>query len=55
MLFYKLGRGCSKQRVYWRKLKVLSVVTGHWLSGGRLPLAELLLGEAESFLPPAEV
>lgn len=35
--------------------KVYSIVTFYWLSYGSLPLAELLLGKKESFLPPAEV
>lgn len=30
-----------KQRVHWRKLKVESLVTFHWLTCGSLPLAEL--------------
>lgn len=31
-----------------------SIVTFLWLSYGRLPLVELLLGKKESFLPLAE-
>lgn len=50
MLFYGLGRSCA----HWRKLKDGSVVTFRWLGYGSLPLAELLLGQKESFLPPAE-
>lgn len=38
-------------RVYWRKLKILSIVTFHWLSYGSLPLVVLLLSKEESFLP----
>lgn len=50
LLFYGLGRGCCKQRVHWRKLRVQSVVTFHWPSYGGPPLAELLLGQEESLL-----
>ena len=47
------GSGCCcKRRFHWRKLEVLSVVTSHWLSSGRLPLAELFLGRRTLFLHP---
>lgn len=52
--FYVLGRGCCKLRIHWRKLKVWNVVASHWLSYGKLPVAELLLGREESFLYWAE-
>ena len=55
MCFYGLGRGCSKGRVHWRKLKVQSIVTFHWLRDGGLPLAELLLGKEDFFHPPVQV
>lgn len=54
-LFYGLERSCCKPRAHWRKLKVQSIVTFHWLSYDLLPLAELFLGKEESFLPLAEV
>lgn len=40
-----IGKGCYKQRAYWRKLGVWSVVAFHWLSGEGLSLAGLLLGK----------
>lgn len=54
MLFYERGRGSCKGGVRWRKLKVGSTVTFHWLSYGRLPQTERALSKEESFLPPAE-
>lgn len=53
MLFYELRRARCKQGVHWRKLKVQSLLSFHWPSHGRLPLAELLLVKEEPF-PPAE-
>ena len=53
-LFMDLG-GVVVKEVYWRKLKVQSIVTFHWLSCGSLPLAELLLGEEDCFSSAAEV
>lgn len=31
-LLYGHRRECCKGRIHWRKLKVLSIVTSHWLS-----------------------
>ena len=47
---YYQERGCCKQRVYWSRLGIQSVVAFHWLSYGRLSLAELLLGKEEFLL-----
>lgn len=55
ILFYRFGRGCCKERVHWRKLKVQIVMTFHWLRHGSLPLAELLPGKKKFFLPIVEV
>ena len=49
------GGGCCKEGVHWRKLKVRSLGTFQWLTCGSLSLAELLLGEKESLLPPDKV
>lgn len=49
------GAVVKEEGVHWRRLKVPSVVTFHRLSHGRLPLAELLLDQEESFLLPVDV
>lgn len=49
MLFQGLGSGCCKPRVNWRKQKNLKYSDFYWLSSGRLPLSEPLLGKEELF------
>lgn len=50
-----LRRDCGKGRAHWRKWKGSCIAISHWLSYSSLPLAELLLGRKEPFLPPAEL
>lgn len=50
----EVGRGCYKQKVYWRKLGFWSIAAFHWLSCDKLSLVKLLPVEEKIFLPPAE-